>query len=372
MATLLKRWREAATLVLAARMRKPQLGSCDYQLLMLQRHQRSKFMPDNYVFPGGVIETEADFASQWAELFEKSNRTLTRFTDIRGPRPPMFSKTRGASEIPNEVAFRICAIRETFEESGILLVTDPSTVADEGDKDILKLSTSTTDKILSKICKRELEDWRRRVHDNASEFIELCRQLNCVPNIWALTEWSDWLTPSDVKPRRYDTVFYVCCVDDIPSAAVDDQEVVNLKWLTPSEALAAHMSEKIILGPPQLYEVSRIRNFKSLDDLHGYSVARGDKGLDLWLPVRINAKDGVLSVLPGDSLYPEKPDFVGDKDVESIDQTMLESRCSSTCLHRAEVKSIFKVRFFCNIDLPYGQITPVTSALDDIERKSKL
>ena len=52
----------------------------------------------------------------------------------------------------------------------------------------------------------------------------LSRELECVPDIWSLIEWSNWLTPRNMK-RRYDTVFYMCFVDSTPPTSPDGLEV---------------------------------------------------------------------------------------------------------------------------------------------------
>ena len=50
------------------------------------------------------------------------------------------------------------------------------------------------------------------------------REIECVPDVWCLVEWSNWLTPENI-PRRYDTVFYLCCLDGKPSPIFNPSEV---------------------------------------------------------------------------------------------------------------------------------------------------
>jgi len=52
------------------------------------------------------------------------------------------------------------------------------------------------------------------------------RELHCVPDIWSLVEWSDWLTPRNLG-RRYDTVFYLCCCETTPPISPDGTEVMD-------------------------------------------------------------------------------------------------------------------------------------------------
>lgn len=251
MAGVLKHWREAATLLLVAKCKKivpspahgtmqlqemdSELTNYNYKILMLKRSTKSKFMPNVYVFPGGIAEN-ADFSAEWLNLFRKfgdsENRDLLKSLTQAGEGPLMFSRQRSPEfeHIPSELAFRICAIRETFEESGVLIARA------FGDK-----SRLSTDFPHTPICgtsfplrTEETDEWRKRVDKNPDEFIRMCQTLNIIPDVWSLSEWSNWLTPSTMSMgkrsgRRYDTAFFLCVLDHIPDAIHDDIETVHLQ-----------------------------------------------------------------------------------------------------------------------------------------------
>lgn len=84
---------------------------------------------------------------------------MNRISQITGPRPQLLENYR-SNAINPDVAFRICAIREAFEECGLLLFQSKY-----GENNILKMSYE------------ELSDWRQKVHGNAFAFLELCRQV---------------------------------------------------------------------------------------------------------------------------------------------------------------------------------------------------
>ena len=245
MSSILKHWREAATLLLVAKTRAPAVSSLqttNYEVLMLKRSGKSKFMPSMHVFPGGVAH-DADFSPDWLELFQRTgndvNEYLLKFLERGGQGASMFSRKRPAefSKIPSELAFRITAIRETFEEAGILLVRDINLVKNdkikESDQPLSGKSSILSDTILS--------PWRKRIDDDAWEFITMCQELNVVPDVWSLFEWSNWLTPvfsrvdaaktGGMKPgsKRFDTAFYLCVLDYIPKAVHDDKETTELE-----------------------------------------------------------------------------------------------------------------------------------------------
>lgn len=230
MSRSLKQWKEAASLIIAAA-KKPQVGtvgpatqvvtnqneSSDYQLLLLKRQRKTAFA-SAHVFPGGVIDP-SDFSKKWLDIFKfvgatsSSNLGLPDLEDKSRPWP--VTVKRDQEWLPNDVAFRICALRETFEESGILLLTKEG-----GDKSAMASSYH------GDMSAEDVGEWQKRVHSDGTSFIDLCHELKAVPNIWSLHEWFHILTPQFMK-KRYDTMFYLCAMDRIPTVNIDDVEMVH-------------------------------------------------------------------------------------------------------------------------------------------------
>jgi nucleoside diphosphate-linked moiety X motif protein 19 len=103
----------------------------DYHLLMTKRSGKSSYLASAYVFPGGHVDV-ADFnGSSWTALFDAAGlkSQLQRLTRLNAhlPRPRilasplMLQRTPVDNALPAEIAFRINAIRETFEETGVLI-----------------------------------------------------------------------------------------------------------------------------------------------------------------------------------------------------------------------------------------------------------
>lgn len=264
MNTNLKHWKEAATLILAAGQRLgpdglsprtplavtsgsplgsshgrsylPHKSCFDYDVLLLKRSSKSGFMPNAYVFPGGMVDS-SDFSSEWLDIFKSFRNSpsfgLRRVKQPLETRPPIFATDRLklGSPIPGEVAFRICALRETFEESGVLLV-----VSKREERGLLKsietghASGQGLPNKANELCINELSKWRTLVNQNPSNFIRMCRELEVLPNIWALHEWSNWLTPLGRNTeRRYDTAFFICCLQETPHTLQDEKEIVRFQ-----------------------------------------------------------------------------------------------------------------------------------------------
>ncbi|KAM3828638.1 acyl-coenzyme A diphosphatase NUDT19 [Vipera latastei] len=353
-------WREAATLLLAVGGGQPRPSAAfDYQVLLLQRSARSSFMPCAQVFPGGVAEP-ADFSPAWRELLPKGPRCGLGAEPPA--RPPLFAAGRpelGEASLPADVAFRICAIRETFEESGLLLL-EPAAAQEgasraEAPARLLPLAAG-------------LEEWRRRVQGDPGSFLELCRHLGCAPHLRALHEWGNWLTPvgrAGPGGRRYDTAFYLCCClgQEPPAASHDRQEVADCRWSTPLEAVELFNSGDIWVAPPQLYELCRLCHFSSLHNLERFSSERALEGCERWMSVHLVASDGLMHLLPGDDLYPKDPDFTGErKPVLTTNKNIEELMKEVKNLHRIVIRSLNNVTVHMNIESKYKHINPVTVA----------
>ncbi|XP_051163983.1 acyl-coenzyme A diphosphatase NUDT19 isoform X2 [Leptopilina boulardi] len=322
-------WKDAASLLLAARHRvKPKETSSsvftyDYQLLALKRHQNSSFMPGAYVFPGGTTES-ADADLKWNKLFaafgfdQNNFKSLIPNTNVR---PPIFKKI--SNELPREISLRITAIRETFEECGILLCKRSTKVGFL--KDWAENLTVTN---------RELEEWQNKVHNDPTEFYKLCEGLQCYPDLWSLHEWSNWLTPTNVGGKRFDTVFYLACLPEIPDAKYEETEMEDLIWANPKNLI--NSTSSVLLMPPQQYELARLAKFESLDNLLEFAVDRSKMGVHLNFPVKVKLLDGTVFLLPGDSLYPKHVSFIEKNILDKSTMTINELRNDSTIKNRLE------------------------------------
>ncbi|XP_068451514.1 acyl-coenzyme A diphosphatase NUDT19 isoform X2 [Clinocottus analis] len=335
MNTTLKHWKEAATLILAAghklgadslssrttltaaagsllennngRSHLPRRSCFDYDVLLLKRSSKSTFMPNAYVFPGGMVHS-SDFSSEWLDIFKSFSNShnfgLRSVTQPVETRPSLFATDRLklGSPIPGEVALRICALRETFEESGVLL-----SVSKLDEKSVLKSldGSYTPDRNgplhykVNDLGSSELNKWRDLVNQNPSNFIKMCRELELLPNIWALHEWGNWLTPAGrYGMNRFDTAFFICCLQEIPHALQDEKEIVCFKWSTPSEVLQSYQARELWIAPPQVYELSRMCRIPLLNDLHNFSRQRATEGCEQLLPVVYLKDEHYTTLLP--------------------------------------------------------------------------
>ncbi|XP_030622197.1 acyl-coenzyme A diphosphatase NUDT19 [Chanos chanos] len=401
----LRHWKEAATVILAAGKRHngnvdvlkgsisrvttvpsancplglPPKSAFDYEVLLLKRSGKSGFMPNAYVFPGGLVDS-SDFSNEWLDIFKPfvkaPNFGLGVVRQSPDTRPPIFSTNRVklGSQIPGDVAFRICAIRETFEESGVLLVVpkkeQDSIVQRSSNKNEQDSNTAESPlTVLSGQWSRsEIAKWRMLVVENPSNFIKMCKELECLPNIWALHEWGNWLTPTGVygKQRRYDTAFYICCLQETPHTVQDEKEIVHFKWSTPSEVLHSYQAREMWIAPPQFYDLRRICRFPELQKLHNFSRQRSLQGCEQWLAVRLISPNFYISLLPGDGLYPDNVNDSGHTDINMRTRKSLrELEEESSRLHRIVCHDPYTSSVQITITPKYGHVAPLSGPVQN-------
>ncbi|XP_070382538.1 acyl-coenzyme A diphosphatase NUDT19-like isoform X1 [Dermacentor albipictus] len=373
-------WKEAASLIVVSRAplrdvvgkdlatammatvwnnQTERVSRCDYRVLMVKRSSLSSFMANAYVYPGGLCE-QCDFSSDWWEVFAAVGATKEALLrDVcnraKGPRPPMITKPMTLSHnqlssedyLPGDLAYRISAIRETFEETGVLLLTQAAPV--RGEAVLAECLTEGVDTTL----------WRQRLREDPVNLLRMCRENRLCPNVWALHEWWDWLTPISVGHRRYDTMFYICCMDKQPQVVLDQSEVITLKWCTPEGMLHDYSTGAVFLAPPQVYETSRLLNITSFAELSQFACQRATEGCEQWMPVIASASDGAVSLLPGDDLYPEEPDYFGRGPGPEYPFSLEELRQRCQNLHRMEVQGPLCTAY-SNIEPPRGHLQPQT------------
>lgn len=135
----------------------------------------------------------------------------------------------------------------------------------------------------------------------------------------------------------------------------------NLQWASASELLRLYVAGDISLAPPQIYELARLKHFGDLDDLRQFANQRQLLGTSLFFPVMFHASDGAIFVCPGDDLYPEQPDFVGDahdaQEHAALSIAQLRSKC--TRINRTEKLGEGRPWPICNVEHVDGHRCPM-------------
>lgn len=181
---------------------------------MLRRTAAMKFAPGAYVFPGGSVDaSDATPEIGWY-----------------GPDPAEFGARLGASaELAR--ALVCAAVRETFEESGVLLAGPP----DGGDMPTAAGPSWQAD--------------RMALVEGRVTLAALLAKRGLAIRADLLTPWARWITPEG-EPRRFDARFFVAALPPRQHPTGHAAEAEHVAWLRPAAAIAAARAGDIALLPP--------------------------------------------------------------------------------------------------------------------------
>ncbi|XP_034099206.2 acyl-coenzyme A diphosphatase NUDT19 [Drosophila albomicans] len=354
--TSVTKYRTSASLILVAPPSTATSGK-DYNLLMLKRSDATAIVQNQCVFPGGMLDNVGDESVAWLEYFDEfgvPEVALRRLVLISDHRPGLlapqgngcydrfFKRTKIWAR---EIILRLTALRECFEEVGILLCRTREQLAHLNDEHLLAQFQQNFDR----------DAWQRRVHNKPSEFLDLCRELKVVPDLWALQEWCAWASPAIIK-KGHETAFFMAFVNTQPSLHVEPSEVKECLWRTPKELLTLYHLGELWFLPPQIYELSRLQGIKDYKKLHAFAVQRSKLGTTLFLPVVYSCSDSLVYALPGDEFYVPEPHLVSD--VISFPGTASDLRSRSKRIHRYEYKNQTAIELYLNFEAPNGHLPP--------------
>ena len=190
--------RKASTLIIISAI-ETNINKYDYKVLLLKRSQKMRAWPGFYVYPGGRIDP-SDESTKWLSVLFDTPQTQhvkalttikTRFKGLItnnsiGNR--FNNNSHELLKLPAELSFRLCSIRETFEETGILLAHQKQNVNNSTAIDYYKQS-----KLLTSYYDNNLKEWHLRIKHKPEEFMHLFQELNLVPDISGLHEWANWV-----------------------------------------------------------------------------------------------------------------------------------------------------------------------------------
>jgi 8-oxo-dGTP pyrophosphatase MutT (NUDIX family) len=206
------------------------------EVLLIKRHDNSDVLGGAYVFPGGKVDV-ADPQLCTPEVLDQTPDAL------RGQlNEPHLSLTEAAASF-------VAAARETFEESGILLVHGASAAQALTARAMLRAG-----------------------HDFASVLASTHLRLATS----ALLPWSRWITPHlpSMMKKRFDTRFFVAAMPRHQTAQHDEHEATASVWLTPRTALSRYWAKDIELAPPQIMSLVHLARHSDLRSVLDAAVAQ--------------------------------------------------------------------------------------------------
>jgi 8-oxo-dGTP pyrophosphatase MutT (NUDIX family) len=179
----------------------------EFEVLMVKRHHQIDFASGALVFPGGKTDP-ADHDPAWERL------------------------TVGWGEIePAQRPLRIAAIREAYEEAGILIARHASGSTFHGDERVVAARAAVS---------------------KGEPLMALVAELDLRLDLKALTVFARWITPK-MMPKRFDTWFYVVRANSDQLAVCDGWETVDTEWIAPAHAIRlAEAGERKVIFPTRM------------------------------------------------------------------------------------------------------------------------
>jgi glyoxylase-like metal-dependent hydrolase (beta-lactamase superfamily II)/8-oxo-dGTP pyrophosphatase MutT (NUDIX family) len=254
--------RPAATVVVARD------GGDGPEVLLLKRTESAVFMPGAFVFPGGAVDADDSDPGLAARAEGLDEGWLNHIMELR----------EGAR------AYVMAAIRECFEEAGLLL-------ADFVGRPGVNVAP-----------------WRRKLIEDRVTFPQVCDELDLRLHADRIVYLSRWITPPG-PPRRFDTRFFLAPAPPGQTANHDGVETVHHVWIHPREALERNRRGAFPLGSPTTRTLRTLAAFETtehlLEQTRRRPVQPAIAGDASRIAIPAHGRDGVRPVHPEEPAYAE-------------------------------------------------------------------
>ena len=188
-----------------------------YEMFMVVRHKKSSFAPGALVFPGGAVTNDDQHES-------------------------LHQYCQGADGLDiKALSVRVAAIRETFEESGLLLARN---------KDSSEIISS--DQLAT------LQPYRNQLNSEEISIIDFLEKEKLTLACDQLVPFAHWIAP-EFAPKRFDTQFFIAKAPNDQVGIHDGSESVDSVWISPQEVFDSCEMKKYWILPPTKINITKIR-----------------------------------------------------------------------------------------------------------------
>jgi len=225
----------AATVVLL-REKIPDLESdddCEFEVFMVKRHENTRFMSAHHVFPGGGIEAQ--------------DMTLESRARMIGPDKEILSIIKEVCVEPS--GLWIIAIRELFEETGILLASNKF-------GDLITINDGN---------KKKFHRYQADLQKNRETMTNILIKENLYYDASKVKYFGRLVTPA-MSPIRFDTQFFLCEIPQKQCINLFSDELTEGLWDSPKQILKLYKKKQIKIIFPQYSTLRRLAKFKTIQE----------------------------------------------------------------------------------------------------------
>jgi 8-oxo-dGTP pyrophosphatase MutT (NUDIX family) len=237
-----------------------------FEVFLVRRSDNIAFMGGAHVFPGGRLD-----ASDYIDHIET---TIDGMTAAAARMPDVPAKAA--------IAHHVAALRELFEEAGVLLARPVTATSIE------RLAAHRRDLLAGKVA-----------------FGDLIRAERLRLALDELAYFAHWVTP-EIETRRFDTRFFIARAPEGQTPVHDDGEASHSEWFDPAGAIERCRAGAISLPPPTWTTLSMLAKFDSVDDVMSWA---RQKVIPRVQPRFEKRGDQTLLFYPGDPTYPPVEGF---------------------------------------------------------------
>jgi len=234
------------------------------EVFMVRRVIQSDFMPDVYVFPGGSVSND-DYTAEETE-------------GLCRPVSAALADPEGRTALGTGV--RAAAIREVFEEAGVLLAYQNGQVLAINDDEVARY-----------------EQYRRAFHQRQGSLVSMAQAERLTLATDRLHYFAHWITPEGM-PKRFDTHFFIAFAPEQQQAAHDRLETSAGVWVNPAAALVGYERGEFPLVFATIHQLRDLAAFGSVQEALAFTETH-------HVPVRmpiLERENGVTRVyLPDDA-----------------------------------------------------------------------
>ncbi len=217
-----------------------------FEIFFMRRGSNQSFMAGAFVFPGGALDP-ADCDPELHRYVSCGDFELL---------PRLLQEPELA--VSQACGFYVNGIRETFEESGILLAES----GPDAGPDFRDPATAL-----------RFKEYRAALNGGGMSLLDLAQKEGLRFSLDRMVPYAHWITP-DFETKRFNTRFFLARAPEGQIAAHDQAELTDSAWMTPMEALAANDAGRIVLKPPTLKTVHELKDFRSAADVFAAAAGR--------------------------------------------------------------------------------------------------